>query len=63
MPKTPFCLRLSADAHVLLAALAEYRGVSRAAIVEMAIREEAAACRLTSQRVFEAYSNLKEAPR
>jgi hypothetical protein len=41
--------RLSAEAVALLAAVAEYHGVSRTAALEMLIRKEARARRLTKE--------------
>lgn len=38
-PKTPNSFRLSEDALRILRTLAEYLGVSQAAVIEMALRE------------------------
>ncbi len=50
MSTTPvLSVRLSADGRAMLDAIAEYHGVSRTAALEMLIRKEARARRLTKE--------------
>lgn len=50
MPKSPTSIRLSADAEQLRDAIAERLGVSKTAVLELAIRELAKAQRVTLKR-------------